>query len=74
MGGFFSLEKDPDVRSDARTTSGAASAPDDPGAASLAEAPVPAGQDGVGAITCVADAASDSSSDVARPTESSQSS
>ena len=72
MGGFFSLEKDPDVRSDARTTSGAASAPDDPGAASLAEAPVPARQDGVRALARVAETASGASSDVA-PAKGSQS-
>jgi len=78
MGGFFSREsgegsqKDSDVSFDAAATSGTASTTDDPVAASLAEAPVPARQDGVRALARVAQRALGASSDVA-PAESSQS-
>jgi len=62
MGGIFSLEKDANRRLDGAAACAAAGAADEPVGTSLAEPAVPAREDSVTSLSCVADPASDSGS------------
>ena len=61
--GTFPLEKDPDAALDAAAAAVTAAAPDHSGCAPDTQTTVPAGQQSVGALPRVADAASDSGSE-----------